>query len=52
MIKKTASGYMVTSEEGKPLSKPNLSHAEAVKRLSQIEFYKHHTARRAAKKKS
>lgn len=42
MIKKTKSGYQVKSKEGKPLSKKNLSHAEAVKRLQQVEYFKKH----------
>lgn len=41
MIKKTNSGYQVKSESGKNLSKPNLSKAQAQKRLQQIEFFKH-----------
>lgn len=41
MIKKTPTGYKVTSEKGKPLSKPTLSKAAAVKRLQQVEYFKH-----------
>lgn len=41
MLKKTASGYQVTSEGGKNLSKPNLSKEAAVKRLQQVEYFKH-----------
>jgi hypothetical protein len=41
MIKKTSSGYKVTSEGGKNLSKPNLTKPEAVKRLQQVEYFKH-----------
>lgn len=41
MIKKTASGYKVTSESGKKnLSKKNLTKAQAVKRLRQVEYFK------------
>jgi len=40
MIKKTSSGYKVTSEGGKNLSKPNLSKGQAEKRLSQVEYFK------------
>lgn len=40
MIKKTNSGYQVTSERGKPLSKPNLSKKQAKKRLRQVEYFK------------
>lgn len=42
MIKKTSSGYKVVSEGGKNLSKPNLSKKQAVKRLKQVEYFKHH----------
>lgn len=41
MIKKTKSGYQVKSEGGKNLSKPNLTKAEAEKRLRQVEYFKH-----------
>ena len=41
MIKKTGSGYKVTSEKGKNLSKPNLTKKQAVKRLQQVEYFKH-----------
>lgn len=41
MIRKTNSGYVVLSESGKRLSKPNLTLSEAKKRLAQVEFYKH-----------
>ena len=41
MIKKTPSGYKVTSEKGKNLSKPTLSKAGAEKRLAQVEYFKH-----------
>ena len=41
MIKKTKSGYKVVSESGKNLSKPNLSKGQAIKRLQQVEYYKH-----------
>lgn len=41
MIRKTKSGYQVKSESGKNLSKPNLSKAEAEKRLKQVEYFKH-----------
>jgi len=40
MIRKTKSGYIVQSESGKPLSKPNLSKPQAEKRLKQVEYYK------------
>lgn len=43
MIKKTDKGYQVKSESGgKNLSKPNLTKGEAVKRLQQVEYFKHH----------
>lgn len=41
MIRKTPSGYVVKSESGKNLSKPNLSKAGAEKRLREIEMFKH-----------
>ncbi len=41
MIRKTAGGYIVISKTGKRLSKP-ASKAAAVKRLHQIEYFKHH----------
>lgn len=41
MIKKSGSGYKVVSKSGKSLSKPGLSHAAAVKRLQQVEYFKH-----------
>ncbi len=41
VIKKTKSGYKVTSEKGKNLSKANLSLEGAKKRLAQVEFFKH-----------
>ena len=46
MIKKTKTGYKVTSEKGKNLSKSNLTHAEAVTRLRQIEWFKRHGKRK------
>ena len=42
MIKKTGAGFKVTSEEGKSLSKENLSKDQAEKRLRQIEWFKSH----------
>ena len=41
MIKKTTSGYVVKSEGGKNLSKPNLTKDQAKKRLQQVEYFKH-----------
>lgn len=43
MIVKTKQGYQVTSEKGKPLSKPNLTKQEAIERLKQVEYYKNQT---------
>lgn len=40
MITKTKQGYQVKSEKGKNLSKPNLTKAEAQKRLKQVEHFK------------
>lgn len=40
-IKKTKKGYEVVSEKnGKRLSKPNLTHEQAKRRLRQIEYFK------------
>lgn len=41
MIVKTSSGYIVKSEKGKNLSKPNLTRAQAERRLQQVEYFKH-----------
>jgi hypothetical protein len=41
MIRRTHKGWEVLSESGKPLSKPDLSHSQAVERLRQIEWFKH-----------
>jgi hypothetical protein len=42
MIRKTRGGkFVVVSHKGKRLSRP-LSHAAAVKRLRQVEWFKHH----------
>ncbi len=41
MIRKTKSGFIVTSEKGKPLSKPDLTREEAEARLAQVEMFKH-----------
>ena len=35
-------GFEVRSKEGKLLSKRGISHAAAVKRLHQVEWFKHH----------
>ena len=40
MIRKTSQGHQVVSKSGKPLSKPNLTKAEAKARLKQVEYYK------------
>lgn len=42
MIQKTSKGYVVKSHSGKTLSKPNLTKKAAVKRLRQVEWFKHH----------
>lgn len=44
MIKKSGDKYIVVSKSGKKLSKPT-SHAKAVKRLQQVEWFKHHIGR-------
>jgi hypothetical protein len=42
-IIKTSTGYVVTGESGaKRLSKPNLTKAQAEKRLKQVEWFKAH----------
>lgn len=41
MIRKKGEKFVVVSKEGKIMSKP-MSHEGAVKRLHQIEFFKHH----------
>lgn len=42
MIKKTKKGYQVKSESGnKNLSKPGITKQEAMKRMMQIEYFKH-----------
>jgi len=42
VIVKSGRGYQVKSENGKNLSRPGLSHAAAVRRLAQVEYFKHH----------
>lgn len=46
MIKPTGKGFQVKSEGGKNLSKPNLTKGQAVKRLRQVEFFKHNKGKR------
>ena len=42
MIKKTAKGYKVISHKsGKNLGGPYSSHAKAVKRIHQVQYFKH-----------
>ncbi len=41
MIRKTKKGYQVVSEEGKPLSKDNLTKPQAEKRLKEVEAFEH-----------
>jgi len=41
MIKKTKSGYIVTSEKGKKLGGPYTTRENAERRLRQIEYFKH-----------
>ena len=40
MVRKTAQGYVVYSEQGKRLSKPYPTKEQAHKRLAQIEHFK------------
>lgn len=41
MIKKVSGGYQVLSSKGKNLGGPYKTKAEALKRLRQVEFFKH-----------
>jgi len=41
MIVKRKNGYFVRSEEGKNLGGPYKSRLEAMRRLKQVEFFKH-----------
>lgn len=41
MIVRTDGGYRVKSKGGKNLSKPGLSKGAAVKRLREVEYFKH-----------
>lgn len=41
MIKKDKKGYKVVSEKGKNLGSGYTTRAEAVKRLRQVEYFKH-----------
>jgi hypothetical protein len=41
MIKKVAGGYKVVSSKGKNLGGPYKTKQEALKRLRQVEFFKH-----------
>jgi hypothetical protein len=41
MIKKVADGYKVVSSKGKNLGGPYRTKKEALKRLRQVEFFKH-----------
>lgn len=52
MIRKTSQGYKVTSEAGKNLSAPNLSKAQAHKRLAEVEWFKHHPKRTSGQQHS
>jgi hypothetical protein len=45
MIRKTSKGYIVKSEGGKNLSKPSLTKKQAVARLRQVEYFKHHKSK-------
>jgi hypothetical protein len=49
MIVKSGSGYQVTSEAGRPLSKPGMSKEAAQARLAQVEMFKHMKAGDQAK---
>lgn len=40
MLIKTPQGYQVRSHKGRPLSKPDLSEAQGLARLAQVEMFK------------
>jgi len=41
MKKRTSKGFQVVSEKGKPLSRPDLTNAQADARLKEVEMFKH-----------
>jgi hypothetical protein len=43
MIVRTSKGYVVKSHKGKNLGGPYKRRAQAVDRLRQVEWFKHHT---------
>jgi hypothetical protein len=45
MIKKVLDGYRVISEKGKNLGGPYKTRKEAEKRLKQVEYFKHSSAK-------
>jgi hypothetical protein len=49
MIRRTGKGYVVLSEKGKSLSKPDLTLEQAKTRLRQVEYFKHLKAKYARK---
>lgn len=49
MVRKVGNGWVVFSEDGRRLSKPFSSQAEAEKRLKQIEMFKALAKKRGAK---
>ncbi len=49
MIIKKGNGYVVTSEGGKRLSKTLPSKEAAVKRLKQVEYFKHKDGKKGKK---
>lgn len=46
MIKKVGSGFSVKSEKGKNLGGPYSTKKQAVKRLQQVEYFKHADAKK------
>lgn len=50
MIRKSAGGYKVVSHKGKNLGGPYKSKAQAVKRLKQVEYFKHHKGKGGKKR--
>lgn len=41
MIVKSGKGYKVVSHSGKNLSRPNMTKEQAMRRLRQVEYFKH-----------
>jgi len=50
VIRKSGDGFKVFSEKGKALSRVLPTKAQAMKRLKQVEFFKHNKQRKGASK--